>query len=226
MTGGAVLFDLDGTLVDTPRGIVMVFADVLAEVDVRLPEQRLRDMIGRPLATCFARFLELPEDHADVARAIARFRELFTKTVVPNAGELVFPGVPAMLTALRAIDRPLAIVTSKVKASADELLGAAKLDTYFEVVVGHDMADRGKPHPDLAELAATRLGRPAGQCVVVGDAVDDIRMAVAAGMPSYGVSYGVAGRDELLTEGAIAVLDSIAELETVLTTQPLPAFDR
>lgn len=213
MTGDAVLFDMDGTLIDTPSGIFHVLTEVLESA---VPPDVLRATIGRPLVTSVAGLLALPEDHARVARTVTRFRELFTELVVPNAPGLVFPGVPELLARLRARGRALAVVTSKGRRGAEELLGAAGLLGAFDTVVCHGMAARGKPHPDLARLAARELAVPDARCVVVGDAVDDIRMAVAAGMPAYGVSYGVATRDELRAAGAHRVAGSVDELAGAL----------
>ncbi|MBW4721903.1 HAD family hydrolase [Saccharothrix obliqua] len=219
----AVLFDVDGTLVDTPAGILRVFREVLAERSRPVPEADLRATIGRPLAASLASLLDLPVEHPDVADAVARTRALFTELVVPNARDLVFPGVPELLDGLRAQGRPLAAVTSKVKPSAVELLGAAGLLDRFDVLSCHGMTERGKPHPDLALLAASELGVPPERCVVVGDGVDDIRMANAAGMPAYGVDFGVASRDQLLAAGAVEVLGSVPGLVGVLSPDHQPA---
>jgi phosphoglycolate phosphatase len=216
-TGPAVLFDMDGTLIDTPAGILRALASALAEAGASVPVDRMRATIGRPLAASLAALLALPEQHAAVTRAVARYRELFTELVVPGAPALVFPGIPGLLADLRAQGRPLAVVTSKVQRSAEELLGAAGLRDCFDAVICHGMAERGKPHPDLALLAAGVLGVPADRCVVVGDAVDDMRMAVTAGMTGYGVSYGVASPRELYDAGATLVLDSVAEFAATLS---------
>lgn len=214
----AVLFDLDGTLVDTPSGIVRVFEQVLAEDGRVATDADIRATVGRPLDASFGVLLDLPVDAAVVARAVTRFRDLFRTTVVPGARELVFPGVPGLLAGLRAAGHQLAIVTSKVETSAREILTSAGLMDEFDVIVCHGMAPLGKPNPDLALLAADRLGRAPGECLVVGDSVDDVRMAVAAGMPAIGVTCGVCGRDQLRRAGAAAVVDSTAEIPTVLAT--------
>ena len=121
----AILFDLDGTLIDTPAGITRVYHEVLAEDGRTAPETVIRATIGRPLDAAFGVLLGLPADSAEVARGVTRFRELFRDEVVPNARELIFPGIPAMLARLRGGGHPLAIVTSKVETSAREILGAA-----------------------------------------------------------------------------------------------------
>lgn len=225
MTGpaGAVLFDLDGTLVDTPGGMTQVLRAVLRETGREVADDRLRATVGRPLAASFAGLLGLPADHRDVGRAVGRARELFTETVIPTARDLVFPGVPELLARLREQGRPLAIVTSKVRTSAEELLGATGLADAFDTLSCHGMAARGKPHGDLALLAAAALDTPPGRCVVVGDAVDDMSMARAAGMTGYGVDYGVATEGELRTAGARAVVGSAGALPALLGCADRPS---
>ncbi|MFC6091934.1 HAD family hydrolase [Saccharothrix lopnurensis] len=212
----AVLFDVDGTLVDTPAGMTVVLRDVVAEFGGAADEPRLRATVGRPLVASLALLLDLPADHPDAARAADRARALFTERVVPVATDLVFPGVPELLAELREHGHRLAVVTSKVHRSAVELLEATGLLGHFDALSCHGMAERGKPHPDLALLAADALGVPPERCVVVGDAVDDVLMARAAGMDALGVATGVATPDQLLTAGARAVHADAARLGEVL----------
>lgn len=215
----AVLFDMDGTLIDTPAGILQAHRAVLDEFGVVQTDAVVRATIGRPLAASCALLLGLAEDHADVVRAVERFRQLFTELVVPNAVGLIFPGVAELLGSLREQGLALAVVTSKGQRGAEELLGAAGLMDSFDAIVCHGMALRGKPHPDLALLAASTLGIDQADCVVVGDAVDDMRMAVSAGMAAYGVGYGVATPEELREAGAQVVLGTVAELADALQSR-------
>ncbi|NUO45273.1 MAG: HAD family hydrolase [Streptomyces sp.] len=217
-TPDAVLFDLDGTLLDTPGAIAGVLARVL-ELTGRpdVPTDRIRATVGKPLGAVFAELTGLPEEHPDVTAAVALFRELFREEVVPKAADLVFPGIPELLGRLRAEGRRTAICTSKIRASALELLEPAGLLDAFDAVVCHGMAPRGKPHPDLALLAARSVDVAPGRSVVVGDAVDDMRMAAAAGIPAIGVTYGVATRQQLTEAGAGPVADTVEELTRALS---------
>ncbi|GIF96618.1 HAD family hydrolase [Catellatospora citrea] len=216
----AILFDVDGTLVDTPAAMTTVLRTVVAEHGRTAADDRLRATVGRPLAASLAGLLELPTDHPAVVQAADRARELFTQTVIPSAPRLVFPGVPELLAALRERGHPLAVVTSKVRPSAIELLDAAGLLDAFDTLACHGMTERGKPYPDLALLAAAALDTPPADCVVVGDAVDDVRMANAAGMRPIGVSTGVATRAELVLAGARAVYAGPAALGPALLDEP------
>jgi phosphoglycolate phosphatase len=219
----AVLFDMDGTLIDTPAGILRVYHAVLAEQGRTAAKADMRATIGRPLVPSLASLLGVSAEDPRVERAVARTRALFTELVVPNARELIFPGIPELLAELRVQGRPLAVVTSKIRRSAEELLGAAGLLDQFDTLSCHGMTERGKPHPDLALLAASELDVPPQECVVVGDGVDDIRMAVAAGMPAYGVDFGVATREELVEVGAAEVFGSVLELTAALSPEGQPA---
>jgi phosphoglycolate phosphatase len=219
----AVLFDVDGTLVDTPGGMTKVLDAVVRETGREVDRERLRATVGRPLAASFATLLGLPEEHAEVAHAVERARRLFTETVIPAAADLVFPEVPPMLAELRERGLPLAVVTSKIRRSAVELLEAAGLLDSFDTLSCHGMAPRGKPAPDLALLACGELGVAAGHCLVVGDAVDDMRMARGAGMAALGVGFGVATPRELLDAGALSVSGSVGELRAALSAATAPA---
>jgi phosphoglycolate phosphatase len=222
----AVLFDLDGTLVDTPGGMTTVLADV-ARAHGREPDPAvLRRTVGRPLAASLATLLALPADDSQVTEAVEQARKLFTEQVIPKAPDLVFPGVHELLADLHDRGTEVAVVTSKVHRSAVELLGAAGLLSSFDVLSCHGMTPRGKPHADLALLASERLGVAPRECLVVGDAIDDMRMACAAGMAGHGVDFGVATRRELLDAGALTVSGSVGELRRALEPtgqRPTPA---
>lgn len=223
----ALLFDIDGTLVDTSAGMARVLRTVVEEHGRAVDEELLRRVVSRPLTTSLGALLDLPAGHVEVALAADRARQLFTDRVIPAATELVFPGVPELLATLRAAGHPLAVVTSKIRRSAVELLTATGLLDAFDTLSCHDMASRGKPHPDLALLAAEALAVPPRCCVVIGDTVDDVRMAQAAGMTAIGVRTGVATGDALATAGARVVLPGPAALTDVPwlrdgTTDDLP----
>src|SRR4051794_29998431 len=96
-----ILFDLDGTLVDTPAGTVEVLRTVVAEAGRSVGDKQLRQTIDRPLSASLSALLKLSIDHPEVTRAANRARALFTETVIPRAADLVFPGVEKLLATLR-----------------------------------------------------------------------------------------------------------------------------
>lgn len=215
MTGSAVLFDLDGTLVDTPALLLESFEAVCGARGVEIDRTFARSLIGKPLDILFP--LLLPgADEQTLESAVADFRAHFSAVSLPRAKSMVFPGMDALLSSLRSEGVLIGVVTSKITASAVELLEASGLSAYFSTVVGHDLALAGKPAPDLAWLAADRLDVASGEIVVVGDSVDDIGMALGAGMRPIGVTWGVSAGATLRVAGALHVVSNVPALDSAL----------
>ncbi|MCB5178959.1 HAD family hydrolase [Streptomyces antimicrobicus] len=198
------VFDLDGTLVDTPRAIVETFEAAFAAMRTGTGPERgpgvpgptpgpeaIRATIGMPLERAWATLLDLPAADPRVAEGVEQYLRLFRELVLPRSRDLLFPGVVEGLDALRAAGFTLAVATSKFYASADALLTAAGLRELFAEVIGADQVTHPKPHPESGELVLARLGVPAGAAVMVGDTTHDLLMARAAGMRSVAVTYGI-----------------------------------
>lgn len=200
-----MIFDLDGTIVDTTALITDTMIAVLARASAAVDPAQVRPTIGRPLTPSIARLLGLPPDDERVIRAAAAYRGRFSAAVRERGERLLFPGVRGGLAALRARGLALAVATSKIRASADEVVSATGLGGVFGAVVGHDEVARGKPAPDTALLAAGRLGVPPPRCLVVGDAAVDVLMGRQAGMRVLGAGYGAADPGDLLAAGAAGV---------------------
>jgi phosphoglycolate phosphatase len=212
----ALLFDLDGTLADTPRVIVEILTTVLADLNVRTEAGAVRATVGQPLARGLGGLLGLPPEHADVKAAAASYQKLFGAYVQSNGPALSYPGVSPGLASLRAAGSLLAVTTSKPRGAALRMLRLMGIESLFAVVAGDDTVQQGKPAPDMALHAADALAVPPGECVVIGDGIADVAMAVAAGMRVIGVSYGVTSRQELISVGAETVVDSFGDLVSLL----------
>lgn len=197
-----LIFDVDGTLLDTPAGIVDAVVRTSDELGLAKPrDEAVRAMIGKPLTDMFRSFTWAP---AELDQAIIVFRKHFTEQVVSRAPELVFPGIENALAVLNRSTR-LAIATSKVVSSAEEILSAAGILHYFDTVAGADSVTKPKPFPEMALLAAHNLGTDPSGCTVIGDSIHDIGMARAAGMRSVGVTWGVDDSIQLAAAGASAI---------------------
>jgi phosphoglycolate phosphatase len=207
------IFDLDGTLIDTPSAIVDTFNAVFAWLGMSAPPRTtIRATIGLPLATAFSQLMDAAPDHACVAQAVGRYHELFQLMVLPRAQEDVFPGVEAGLGRLRDQDFLLAVATSKSQVNADALLGAAGLGIFFNVVVGADRVARPKPDPETGKLILSLFGATAEQAVMVGDTTHDLLMAKAMGMRSIAVTYGIHDRVELAFGEPICMTDTFDQV--------------
>lgn len=219
MTTKAAIFDLDGTLVDSPSAIVRTFTAVFAKMEITgIEPAAIRATVGIPLETAFGTLMGLAADDDLVVTGVGHYHTLFREIVLPDSARLVFPGVPAGLTALRDKGYVLAVATSKFHANADAMLTAAGLRDRFALVVGADQVERPKPAPDSGELVLRELGISAGEAVMVGDTTHDLLMAKAAGIRSIGVTYGVHRRAELVTAEPTWLADSFDEVVRCLET--------
>ncbi|SDF61677.1 phosphoglycolate phosphatase [Blastococcus aurantiacus] len=212
LDGRLVLFDLDGTLVDSSPGIsssVRHAATVLG-----LPEPtptQLRAMVGPPLQDGFALVLGVPA--ADVARAVAAYREHYAAGAVLDV--TVHDGVPDLLEALAEAGVILAVATSKPEPFALRVLGHTGLLSSFATVHGATL-DGAVRHKDQV-VAAALAAHPGGHGpVLVGDRSHDVLGAAAHGLPCIGAGWGPAEDGELEAAGAAAVAAGPADVLSLL----------
>jgi phosphoglycolate phosphatase len=209
----AVIFDLDGTLIDTPRGIVETYQATLESMDVEFHDvSAIRATVGLPLPKAFSIFLQSSADDYRVAHAMKQYQTLFKSIVLPKAKELVFAGVAEGLAELRSRRFALAVATSKVFISAEALIKAAGIWEQFDLVVGADQVKQPKPHPEMGHLTMERLGTLPEHTIMVGDKTHDLLMARDAGMRSVAVTYGVHNVQELAAGEPTWIVNSFGEV--------------
>jgi HAD superfamily hydrolase (TIGR01549 family) len=211
----ALIFDLDGTLVDTVYAHVFAWQRALAERDMAIDGWRIHRRIGMS-GGLFTRALARELDRTitdEEARAIqARHGELF-RELLPERRTL--PGAVDVLAELRERGVMHGIATSGRRPEIDASLAALHVPPDTVVVERGDVA-RAKPEPDLFVECARRLGADAAECFVVGDAVWDLLAARRGGMLSIGLLSGGYGEDELTSAGAFRVYRDTAELRVSL----------
>ncbi|SIO88781.1 HAD family hydrolase [Nocardiopsis sp. JB363] len=216
MSARAVIFDLDGTLVDSPAAITRITSDLLREMGHELPDAEIRATVGKPLEQNLAQLMGLEPEHPDIVKAKTLYRERFGAYVRERRGDLLYPGVREGLDRLRGRGTRTAVATSKTLDGARKTVRATDIADLIEALVGDDMVATGKPDPEMALHAAGLLDTDPERCTVVGDTVGDIRMGRAAGMATIGVTYGVGEEAELLASGAGDITDSFAEVVDLL----------
>jgi len=207
----AIVFDLDGTLVDTVHVRVSAWMDVFQRFDIDVDAAYLGGMIGydgrrlaRDAAVRAGRVLE-PGIDAEIDRlAGERFSEL-------NQRPVALPGTSEILEFLDAADMPWAIATSSRPEDAVISVAALNLVMAPFVIDGGDV-EHAKPAPDLLLKAASRLGVDPIDTWYVGDATWDMLAAVAAGMVALGVATGATSEAGLSEAGAAAVFPDLTAL--------------
>ena len=202
----AVLFDLDGTLLDSAPGIFDAFCHTLAQFGTEATQQQLRRFLGPPLHESFSRLLPPGE----VERAIGIYRRRYAEKSGPLTG--VYPGVPQMLAALRAAGYTICLATSKLEPVALQLLREKGLADAFDCIGG----SQGDTALDTKTAVMRRvLSRPALQnkrAVMVGDRDNDMQGAADCGLPALGALYGYGSAEELAPYAPLAMPASVEDL--------------
>jgi len=204
-----VLFDLDGTLIDTleliRESMRYATATVLGEP---LPDDVLMHNVGVPLAV---QMREFSEERAD--ELLVAYREHNAR--VHDVMVREYPGVEESLTELGERGYRLGVVTSKIRHVATRGLERFSLERFFDVVVASDDVARHKPDPTPLLHAASALAIEPARCAYVGDSPHDISAALAAGMVAVAAKWGVASVERLRAAGAEYEADSMSEVATL-----------
>jgi phosphoglycolate phosphatase len=211
----ALIFDLDGTLVDSAPGICASCRAACLALGYPEPsDDDVRPLIGLPLQRLLRAVLPSQLDDAAAAAWVVRYRAEFDRIALPVT--VTFPGVREQLARWRGDGRLLALATSKLTDRAGRVLAQTGLADLFDVVVGGDQVERGKPDPEMALRALALLGAGSADAAVIGDTAHDLQMACAAGVRAYAVSYGAHDRATLAAERPAAIVDRFSDLARYL----------
>ena len=210
-----VMFDLDGTLIDSVPDLAEAVDRMLVERG-RPPAgvDKVRDWVGNGARVLVRRALAGGLDHAAVGEAeteeaLARFLDIYADCHHLTA---LYPGVHELLEALSTAAVELAVVTNKPERFVAPLLEQVGLGGYFRWIIGGDTLPQQKPDP-AALLQVMRLaGVEAAQSLFVGDSRNDVLAARAAAVPCIAVSYGYNHGRPIAEERPSLVVDSLAEL--------------
>ena len=208
----AVLFDLDGTLLDSLGGMAAALAETLAAHGHRVSVRAASEALGHSIPGVIAALSGRPP--AEAERIAGDYRALYYDRYYDRVEPL--PGADAILSALASRGVPLALVTSRRERYAHLVLAHHGWAAYLPVVVGQDTAGAPKPDPAPVVHALSRLGVPPGDAVFVGDTCEDMASAGAAGV---GVVVGlthIRGADELRAAGATHVAPGLPVVGALL----------
>lgn len=217
----AALFDLDGTLVDTAPDLAAAANRMLADLGrASLPDDRIRDFVGKGVMNLVNRCFEASGGggEEDRARAHAVFERHYSAGIADRSRP--YPGVVDGLEALERAGIAMGCVTNKAGRFTEPLLELTGLRRFFGVVVSGDTVERKKPHPDPMLYAAGKLGASPAETLVVGDSLNDVQSARAAGCAVVVVPYGYREGLSLEDLGADAVVASVEEAARSITMAP------
>lgn len=218
----AVLFDIDGTLLDSNDAHAHAWLDSLRGHGRNVPYDHVRSKIGMGGDKLLAELVGLDHESVD-GRSINERRALILKAhYLSDVGP--FHGSRVLVDRLRSRGLTCAAVSSARADDIADLLRAAGVADLIETVISADDADRSKPDPDLVEVALDRVGVSASEAVLIGDTPYDIEAGQRAGVSVIALRCGGGWTDRQLA-GAVAIYDDPAELSSQLDSSPL-ALDR
>jgi HAD superfamily hydrolase (TIGR01509 family) len=215
---GAVLLDIDGTLVDSNFLHVHAWVQAFDEAGHPVDAWRVHRRIGMGSGRLIG---ELLGDDAD--RLTEQVKDGHTERYAALTGLLrPFDGARELVRALAGRGAAVVLSTSAAPEEVERLRAVLQVDDVVEITGAEDV-EEAKPEPDLVQAALDRAGVPAGRAVFVGDSVWDVEAAARAGVPCVGLLSGGTSEAELREAGAVAVYADAAALLADLDTSPLAA---
>ncbi len=211
----AVLFDMDGTLVDTDDVDVQKWAKQVEQVVKTTPEMaaaaahRFVMAIETPVNSLLTMLDAVGLDNFVISLAIKLYGIDEDKPMPP------IHGIETLIPAL-ALNFKLGIVSTRTVATTEKFLSDLNLRDYFQVIGGRDTTKRIKPHPEPILSAASRLGVGPARCLMIGDTTVDVRSARRAGVYACAVLCGFGERNELEKAGAQLILANTNDIRSYL----------
>jgi phosphoglycolate phosphatase len=209
-----LIFDLDGTLVDTLDDIKASVNHTLVRLG-RNPVSRdtVRQFVGDGIEALMARSLGGSTDR--LPEAVSLYKEHHRRNLVVRS--TVYPAVREALEHFRAL--PLAIISNKTTEFVVPLIERLGIAPYFKMVIGADCGLPLKPAPDAVQHIMAEFRAPKERTAIVGDGTTDVRAGKAAGIITCSVTYGFRSEEELRKAGPDYVLHSPAELKALFTPE-------
>ncbi|SHE85199.1 pyrophosphatase PpaX [Clostridium fallax] len=202
----AVLFDLDGTLIDTNELILQSFRYAFEKVlNLKVDDKEITKMFGEPLKYSFKRYSE--EHLEELITTYRGYNEDIHDTMCK-----AFPGVITMLDNLKEKGLKLGIVTSKRKVLAERGMKIAGIYDYFDVVVSPELTENHKPHKEPVEKACELLGISPKEAIMVGDSPYDLLSGKSAGAKVCAVNYTALPIERLKKEEPEYYIDEALEI--------------
>jgi len=203
-----VIFDVDGTLVDSNDAHARAWEEAFRDVGHPVPFEKIRPLIGMGGDKLVPAVTGWPRDDPRVERVGKRRGHIFRERYLPHVR--AFPGARELVAALKEAGARLAVASSAEKEELEPLLERAGAADLIEHKASSDGAERSKPDPDIVHAALQRLRLPKGDVVMIGDTPYDVEAAARAGIGAIALRSG--GWDDESLRGAQQIYDGPADL--------------
>ena len=211
-----VLFDFDGTIFDTSKGIYKSFDKVVEYYNLDVPDKSVYDtMIGPPLRESFSRVFKLPEEK--LVEAMGVYRKYYSASGMFEVQ--VYDGVIPLIKSLHEAGKIVCVATSKPEIYAKQILERQNMLDLFDFVAGSDMEESKRVNKvDVIRyvLKSLNIEDKKNECVLIGDTHFDVVGAKAAGIDCIGILYGFGTRQELEAYGANYIEENLQDVHNLI----------
>lgn len=206
----AIIFDLDGTITDAGEGIINCAALALEKLGLTVPDKdAMRIFVGPPLRQTFQKFGVKPED---VERAIDIYRSRYIP--IGMFENTPYPGIHALLAALKERGHKLYVATSKPETMAVAILQKFDLAPYFDLICGATLDSSRDSKSKVIEYLLNQIQK--NDAVMVGDTEFDVLGAAEHGIPTIGVTWGYGKAEDMIHAGAVTIVNTPMQLLDIL----------
>jgi len=208
--GIAIIFDMDGVLIDSEPNWKIAEVEIFRELGVPLTEAMTQQTTGLRMDACVEYWRKRYPFAGDAAEISAEITGKVADWARSSGAPL--PGVATAIAVVRRLGIPLGLATSSDFSLIEAVLQRLDLEDAFSAIASASEVDSGKPDPAVYQLCARRLGYTADQCIAIEDSVAGVQSATRSGMKCIAVGEATASRDDLLGAGATLWLASLEDL--------------
>ena len=210
-----ILFDMDGTICDSARGILKSLQYSLDYMNIKIPDiETLKPFLGPPIRESYRQAFNLEGEELEIA--VAKFRERYIP--IGMFENDLYPGIYELIRDLKSEGRSIILATGKVYDQAEQILNHFDLLKYFDFVSGCEIDGTRSHKHEIIDYALDNMGVEKSSAVMVGDRYHDIVGAAKTGIASIGVLYGYGTREEIAAHGPDYTAETVEQLRELLYT--------
>ncbi|MDH5542207.1 MAG: HAD hydrolase-like protein [Nitrospinota bacterium] len=210
-----IIFDLDGTLIDSKKDIADAVNSTLAAMGQReIPVEHLYSFVGNGVRPLIEKSMIESGNAERLPEAIKHFQDTYIETLLDTT--VMFDGIPEVLEHFASLGKKMAVASNKPFRYVDKIIDGLDMRRYFLSVKGGDSYQTSKPEPEMILSIIEEASSSRKESVIVGDSRVDIKAGINSGIRTVGVTYGFREREEIIEAKPDAMIETPIELKKVI----------